>query len=178
MVDERALLRRAQAYDEKALAELYDEYAPLIYSYIYRRVQDAHLAEDLTSDVFLKTLEAIYAEQEWHTSFRAWIYRVAHNLVVDHYRKRPSTPVLSLEEQLVADLDVSESMETEGVALNQLQFAISQLTPEQQQVLVLRFGEQLKTKEVAEIMEKTVGSIEALQHRALDALRRLLKDVV
>ena len=78
VTNEQALLERARAYDEDALGELYDEYAPLIYAYLYRRVQDAHLAEDLTSEVFVRMLQAIQARQSWHTSFRGWLYRCLH----------------------------------------------------------------------------------------------------
>ncbi|NIR03623.1 MAG: sigma-70 family RNA polymerase sigma factor, partial [Gemmatimonadales bacterium] len=68
------------------LGELYDRYAPRVYAYVYRRVSDAQLAEDLTGDVFLRVLQAVKSERYWQTSFQAWLYRIAHNLVVDHYR--------------------------------------------------------------------------------------------
>ena len=88
MKNELSLLERAKLYDDAALAELYDRYAPRIYAYIYRRTSDAHLAEDLTGDAFVRVLQAIQSERFWHTSFQAWLYRIAHNLVVDHYRRQ------------------------------------------------------------------------------------------
>ena len=184
---ETVLLKRAQAYEEQAIAELYDHYAPRIYNYLYRRVHDAQLAEDLTSDVFVRVLQALQSEQFWHTSFRAWLYRIAHNQVIDHYRQQTRQqermPQLPLEEHLettnaenvIADpaADIDAQHDARNTARG-LEAALNRLTPEQQQVLVLRFGEQMKTKEVAEVMEKTDGAIEALQHRALAALRRML----
>ena len=175
MTKERTLLERARAYDEDALGELYDEYAPRIYAYLYRRVQDTQLAEDLTGEVFVRMLQAIQARKFWHTSFRGWLYRIAHNLVVDHFRKQPPAPAIELDEQLVADQDDPESAVAERLSHRRLRSAISQLTADQQQVLALRFGEQLTSREAGEVMGKSVSAIEALQHRGLAALRRVLK---
>jgi RNA polymerase sigma-70 factor (ECF subfamily) len=176
VTSEHTLLERARAYDVDALGELYDQYAPLIYAYLYRRVHDAQLAEDLTGEVFVRVLQAIQSEQFWHISFRGWLYRIAHNLLVDHYRKQPSVPMLALDEQLVAAQGDPDSALAEKLSRQDLLAAISQLTLAQQQVLVLRFGEQLAAREVAEIMGKSVGAVELLQHRALIALRRILKE--
>jgi len=172
VTDERTLLERARAYDEEALGKLYDEYAPLIYAYLYRRVQDAQMAEDLTGEVFVRMLQAIQSERFWHTSFRGWLYRIAHNLLVDHYRKQP--PTLTLDERLVADQDDLDSAVAERLSHQRLRSAISRLTSDQQQVLALRFGEQLTAREVGEVMGKSVSAIEALQHRGVAALRRIL----
>lgn len=184
---ETILLKRAQAYEEQAIAELYDHYAPCIYNYLYRRVHDAQLAEDLTSDVFVRVLQALQSEQFWHTSFQAWLYRIAHNQVIDYYRQQTRQQAhitqFPLEEHLEATdteesgADPADDMDTgydAGDAIYGLEAALNQLTPDQQQVLVLRFGEQMKVQEVAEVMHKTNGAIEALQHRALAALRRML----
>jgi RNA polymerase sigma-70 factor (ECF subfamily) len=176
VTSEHTLLERARAYDADALGELYDRYAPLIYAYLYRRVHDAQLAEDLTGEVFVRVLQAIQSEQFWHTSFRGWLYRIAHNLLVDYYRKQPPAPMLALDEQLVAAQGDPDSALAEKLSRQDLLAAISQLTPNQQQVLVLRFGEELAAREVAEVMGKSVGAVEVLQHRALTALRRILKE--
>ncbi|MDY7080107.1 MAG: sigma-70 family RNA polymerase sigma factor [Chloroflexota bacterium] len=175
MTDERTLLERAKQYDKAALGELYDRYAPRIYAYIYRRVGDVYLAEDLTGDVFVRVIQAIQAEHSWRTSFQAWLYRIAHNLVADHYRRQPPAPELELDEQLMAIEDDPISAATERLSQQSLCAIISRLTPDQQQVLALRFGAGMKAREVAEVMDKSVGAIEALQHRALAALRRVMK---
>jgi RNA polymerase sigma-70 factor (ECF subfamily) len=174
LTNERTLLERAKQYDEAALGELYDQYAPRIYAYIYRRVHDAHLAEDLTGDVFVRVMQAIQAGRIWHTSFRAWLYRIAHNLTVDHYRRQPAAAELELDEQMIADEDSLTSVVTRRLFNQRLRSAINRLTPDQQQVLVLRFGEEMTARETAEVMEKTVGAIEALQRRGLASLRRIL----
>jgi RNA polymerase sigma-70 factor (ECF subfamily) len=176
VTNERNLLERAKQYDEAALGELYDHYAPRIYAYIYRRVSDAHLAEDLTSDVFVRVMQAIQSERFWHTSFQAWLYRIAHNLVADHYRRQPSATELELDERLVAAEDDPVAAVAERFSHRRLRAAISRLTSDQQQVLALRFGEGMTAREVARVMDKSVGAIEALQHRALAALRRVLEE--
>lgn len=175
MADERVLLERAKGYDEAALGELYDLYAPRIYANIYRRVGDAHLAEDLTGDVFVRVLNAIQSEHFWETSFQAWLYRIAHNLVVDTYRRRPRENGLELDERLVGSEDDPLAAVAEKLSHQQLGVAIKRLTPDQQQVLSLRFGEGMTAREAAEIIGKTVSAVEALQHRALAALRRVLE---
>ncbi len=175
MTNERTLLERARQYDEAALGELYDRYAPRIYAYIYRRVGDAYLAEDLTGDVFVRMIQAVQAEHLWHTSFQAWLYRIAHNLVVDYYRRRPPVTELELDERLVAAEDDPASAVAERLSHRSLRAAISRLTSDQQQVLALRFGEGMKAREAAEVMNKSTGAIEALQHRALATLRRVLE---
>jgi RNA polymerase sigma-70 factor (ECF subfamily) len=174
--DQETLLKRARAYDEKAIGELYDQYAPLIYGYLYRRVHDAQVAEDLTGDVFVRMLQAIRAGQEWHTSFRGWLYRIAHNLVVDHFRKLPPVLPTAMPDDLAGHADNPDSVVAEQSQIQRLGLAIRSLTSDQQQVLALRFGEQLTAREVAQIMDKSVGAVEVQQHRALAALRRILGD--
>jgi len=172
--DESALLERARAYDPAALGELYDRYAAKMYAYIYRRVGDAVQAEDLTSELFLRVLQAVQNERAWRDSFVAWLYRIAHNLVVDTYRRRPP-PLVPLDDlPLESEADDPAEVLQEAADRSGLHAAIVQLTFDQQQVLALRFGEGLTAKETAVIMQKTIGAVEAMQHRALAALRRIL----
>lgn len=174
MTDEGSLLERAKAYDPQALAELYDRYAPKMYAYIYRRVGDVALAEDLAGELFLRVLRSIRGGQAWRDSFSAWLYRIAHNLVVDHYRRLPPQPVEPLAvsiEQVGDDPASVAEFVAEG---ERLRMAIRRLTPDQQQVLALRFGEGLTAVETARIMRKSTGAVEALQHRAVASLRRIL----
>ena len=175
MRDERALLERAGRYDEAALGELYDCYAPRIYAYVYRRVGCASLAEDLTGDVFVRVLQAIRSERLWRTSFRGWLYRIAHNVVVDHYRRQPQGVPVPLDAvQIAAGGDSLPELTQDALDRAWLRGAIRRLTPEQQHVLALRFGEGLTARETARVMRKSTGAVEALQRRALAALRRLL----
>jgi RNA polymerase sigma-70 factor (ECF subfamily) len=170
-----ALLVRARQYDEAALAELYDCHAPRVYAYVYRRVGDPHLAEDLVGDVFVRVVEAIHSKRPWHTSFRAWLYRIAHNVVVDHYRRPQPVLCASLDKGWPSGVEESPR-DPIGDTLDhqRLRAALHHLTQEQQQVLVLRFGEGLTIRETARVLHKTTGAVKALQHRAIIALRRIL----
>lgn len=172
------LLQRAKAYDPDALAAIYDAYEPRIYSYIFHRVGDPNAAQDLTAQVFLRMLEAIHNEQAWRSSFSGWLYRIAHNLVVDHYRHRGRTSQVSFEDSptLVAYTEEPERATERRLAAEQLRRAISQLTEEQAQVITLRFLEGLSITDVAAIIGKTEGAVKALQYRGVMALRRLLEE--
>lgn len=177
MTDDRTLLKRARANDPAALGGLYDRYAPKMYAYFYRRVGDAALAEDLTSELFLRFVKAIRNGTEWQHPFVGWLYRVAHNLVVDYYRDRTTFSSVQLSARAAAndDDDGNPVMVAEKTLMAEKLFqAVRQLTLGQQEVLVLRFGEGLTAREVGEILGKTTGAVEALQRRGLAGLRRIL----
>jgi RNA polymerase sigma-70 factor (ECF subfamily) len=173
--DETLLLERAREYDPEVLGEIYDGYSEKIYHYIHRYLGEARLAEDLTAEVFLKLLEAIKASQGPRTHLSAWLYRVAHNLVVDHFRRRPREESLPLEEELVAAPEHVTVVVEKKLAQQQLRAAISHLTTDQQQVIVLKFVEDLSNAEVGQVLGKTEGAVKSLQHRALDALQRIME---
>jgi len=173
--DERLLLERAKEYDPEALGEIYDGYSEKIYHYIYRYLGEARLAEDLTAEVFLKLLEAIKASKGPRTHLSAWLYRVAHNLVVDHFRRRPQGESLPLEEELVAAPEDVTVVVEKKLAQQQLRAAISHLTTDQQQVIVLKFVEGLSNAKVGQVLGKTEGAVKSLQHRALDALHGIME---
>ncbi len=150
------------------LGGIYDTHAPRIYRYIYHRLGNRALAEDLTSEVFVRFLRSGAAPD----NVAAFLYRIAHNLIVDYLRRNPT--VLSLDETMVAGqadpTDFAE-LEMEKVTLRR---AIARLTPEQQQVIVLKFVEELSNDDVARVLGKSSGAVKALQHRALQTLRDLL----
>ena len=171
-----ALLERARKYDLVALGAIYDRYSTRIYSYIYRRVGDANLAEDLTAAVFTKMLEAIRSAKPWRTSFSGWLYRIAHNIVVDHYRSWRKDSELPLEERLVANRGDPVQALDRTLTKERLRVAIRQLTDDQGSVILLKFVEGFSNAEVAGVLGKTEGAIKSLQHRALDALRRIMAD--
>lgn len=173
--DLKPLLDRAKQYDPGALAEIYDQYAPKIYNYIYYRVGDARLAEDLTASVFLNVLEAIQSNRAWRTSFSGWLYRIAHNVVVDQFRRRGKLRELPLDERLVSmEEDPYKNAEL-SLEVDSLKRAIRGLTSDQAEVIILKFIEDLTNAEVARIMGKTEGAIKSLQYRALASLRKKLK---
>jgi len=175
-IDDQELLERARHYDHDALAELYDRYAMRIYAYLYRRVGSAQIAEDLTSDVFVSMLEAIQARKPWKASFRAWLYRIAHNAVVDWYRSGGGQHLADLEESTVEAVIRAQDDGLDAWSREGLRNALVDLTEIQQQVLLLRFGEGLKVREIAEVLQKSTGAVEALQHRALATLRERLEE--
>lgn len=172
--DEQALLAKAKAFDQAALSELYDRYAAKIYSYIYYRVGDDKLAEDLTTSVFCKMLDAIKAGKAWQQSFSGWLYRIAHNAVVDNFRRNRHGPHLQLDERLVALDDDPVATVEQSISSEWVKNALHHLTDEQQEVINLKFFQELSNLEVAGIMGKTEGAIKSLQYRALAALRRHL----
>jgi RNA polymerase sigma-70 factor (ECF subfamily) len=175
--DDLQLLAAAFEYDERALSALYDRYEVKIYTYIYRRTGDQTLAEDLTGQVFLKMLEAIRNRKAWHSSFSGWLYRIAHNIVIDYYRQRDHQQHVSLDDEpSLPALDDNPVTATElKLDVERLRAAIARLTDEQAEVISLRFLEGYNISEVAEMMNKTEGSIKALQYRAVATLRQLLQ---
>lgn len=173
--DDASLLERVQDYDPAALAEIYDRYAGRIYYYIYYRLGDEALAEDLTGTVFTKMLEAIRASKSWNTSFSGWLYRIAHNLVVDHVRRaQQSAPAGYNPAATVADQDPARLVERR-IEEERLRQALQRLTYDQAQVIVLKFAEELSNAEIARVMGKTEGAVKSLQFRAVAALRRMLE---
>ncbi|MGQ9493039.1 MAG: sigma-70 family RNA polymerase sigma factor [Anaerolineae bacterium] len=171
--EETALLKRAREYDQAAIAEIYDRYSLRIYNYIYHRLGNALLAEDLTATVFLRMLEAIRSSRAWQTSFSGWLYRIAHNLVVDHFRAGHRDDV-SLDDWPVAFHEHPADVAERSLTQQRLRAAISQLTEEQSLVITLKFLEGMSNAEIAQLMGKSEGAIKSLQFRALAALRRLI----
>jgi RNA polymerase sigma-70 factor, ECF subfamily len=169
--EEKRLLKQAQNGDQAAFAALYQANVQKIYRYVYYRVNDAQLAEDLTGDVFIRAIEGLPRYQDTGTPFLAWLYRIAHARVVDHYRRQNRRPTESAidAQPLPMDVDMDERMLRRQVA-EALRGAIAGLTADQQQVIILRFIEGHRIDAVATQMGKKPNAIKALQHRALRAL--------
>lgn len=171
-----ALLERASRAEPGALAELYDQYVDRIYNYVYHRVGQAELAEDITGQVFMRMLEAIRGGRAWNTSFSGWLYRIAHNLVIDHYRRRQRASFVDIDDAAPIQSREGDPAQSTELQLDRerLRAALLLLTEEQAQVITLRFLEELSIAEVSEIMGKTDGAIKALQYRAVLALKRVM----
>lgn len=154
---------------------LYTQYESLIYSYIYRRTSDSVLSENLTSDVFLKMLEAIHEDRYWSSSFSGWLYRIAHNLVIDYYRSRDRHNDISLDEAPCTPDPANNPVQAAILAFDSqyLQNALRSLTDEQSQVISLLYLEGNSLEETAAMMGKTAGAIKALRHRGLETLRHV-----
>jgi RNA polymerase sigma-70 factor (ECF subfamily) len=171
---EADLIRRARELEESALSELYRRYADDIFRYIYYRVGDQTVAEDLTSEVFIRVLQGLPDFTFRGVPFSAWLYRIAHARVVDHFRRQKVRDHLPLDEQLPSAEQRPESAVELEEDYRTLLDAIRQLTEDQQQVLLLKFVEGYSNAEIAAILDKTEGAVKSLQHRALASLQRTL----
>src|SRR3954447_3527909 len=167
------LVARAQAGDRNALEELYLEHFDRIYSYLHMTVGNRHDAEDLTTQTFLRMLESIGKFRWGSAPFSAWLFRIAHNLAMDHFRSRrrwqpeeevpePAGAVESSAEEAAMKMLSSESMFD----------LIESLSDEQRQVLILKFVFDFSNQEAATVLDKTEGAIKSLQHRALASLQK------
>jgi RNA polymerase sigma-70 factor (ECF subfamily) len=173
---EQRLIAQAVRGDSDAFAALYRAHVQAIYRYIVHRVSDAQMAEDFTADVFTRALKSMSTYQDQGKPFLAWLYRIAHARVVDYYRRRGRRPdEAELDAQPIAVTDDVEGELLRGQAASALRTALSSLTDEQQQVIILRFIEGLNLEETAVSMGKNANAIKALQHRALRALASRLE---
>jgi RNA polymerase sigma-70 factor (ECF subfamily) len=172
----RGLVTRAQAGDRTALEELYLIHFDRIYSYLHVTVGNRHDAEDLTTQTFLRMLGSIEKFRWQSAPFSAWLFRIAHNLAMDHFR---ASRRVQLEEEVPEpEADESTSAETgalEAIGRRSMLDLIEDLSPEQQQVLTLKFVFNFANAEAAAILGKTEGAIKSLQHRALVSLQKQLE---
>jgi RNA polymerase sigma-70 factor (ECF subfamily) len=157
--------------DRAALAAAYDQYHLPIYRYIYRHVGEVETARDLAAETFRRLLVAVQQGHGPSENLKAWLYQAAHNLVIDYYRRQKHRAHLPLTEELVDGNDDPVSSAELQLSAGQVRAALQRLTPEQRQVIVLKYLEGLDNAEVAAILDKPVGAVKSLQHRALVALR-------
>lgn len=171
---ELELIERAKAYDHAALQQIYEQHSPGIFRYIYYRIGDYEMAEDLRAEVFVKMLEGLesFTYKGWGIS--AWLYRIAHDRVVDHLRRLKRRPQAPLLETYVDPTDGPDDLSLAQLDHEELRAALAKLTEEQAEVLLLRFVADRSLKEVALITGRTEGAIKSLQHRALQTLGRLM----
>jgi RNA polymerase sigma-70 factor (ECF subfamily) len=171
---EKDLLKRARNFDIETLGLIYDQYNAAIYRYAYRLLGTAEQAEDCVAETFSRFLKALKAGGGPSTHLRAYLYRVAHNWITDQYRRQPP-PTLPLDtdryidDQPNPDQEMSQILERE-----QIRDALKLLTPDQRQVIILKYLEGWSNKEVAEALNKPVGAVKSLQHRAIASLQRIL----
>jgi RNA polymerase sigma-70 factor (ECF subfamily) len=169
----RRLVERAQQGDRAALEELYLIHFDRIYSYLHMSVGNKHDAEDLTTQTFLKMLESINRFRWQSAPFSAWLFRIAHNLAMDHFRaRRRWQPEEEVPEPLGSEEPSAELEAMQSIGRQSMMELIERLSPEQQQVLTLKFVFNFANADVATILEKTEGAIKSLQHRALASLQK------
>jgi RNA polymerase sigma-70 factor (ECF subfamily) len=172
----RALVDQAQKGDRDALEELYLIHFDRIYSYLHVSVGNRHDAEDLTTQTFLKMLESI-GKFRWQSApFSAWLFRIAHNLAMDHFRAaRRWQPEEEVPEPEPDESTSAEAGALEAIGRKTMLELIEELSPEQQQVLTLKFVFNFANADAATILGKTEGAIKSLQHRALVSLQKQLE---
>jgi RNA polymerase sigma-70 factor, ECF subfamily len=171
----RRLVDRAQQGDRDALEDLYLIHFDRIYSYLHMSVGNRHDAEDLTTQVFLKMLESI-GKFRWRSApFSAWLFRIAHNLAMDHFRATKRwQPEENVPEPEPPTESAAEEEALESIGRQSMLELIENLSHEQQQVLTLKFVFNFSNADAATILDKTEGAIKSLQHRALASLQRQL----
>ena len=170
---ESELISLATDGDSAAFGALYEKYIEQIYNYIYYRTSNGKDAEDLCSRVFVRALKHIERYEDRGYPFSAWLYRIAHNLVVNWYRDRDRTDEISLTDHYpppVMDGSVEGKIETRDER-DQLMKVIEKLPEDRQELLILKHVEGLTNLEIGEIMDRTEGAIKALYHRTLESLR-------
>lgn len=172
---EQELIRKVQNGDKEAFGKLYLTYLDRIYRYVFFRVnQEKPIAEDLTESIFVKALQHIEKFTSDKGTFQAWLYRIAHNTLLDHYktykvtvRVEENTAAVQMIETLEEEIDTRQKMDT-------VLKAMKQLTDEQQEVISLRFIEGLSPKEISFIVNKHEDAVRAIQYRGLQTLKKLV----
>ena len=175
--DEEQLLHEARNGSAPAFGCIYEAYAGQVFRYLFAHVDDRLDAEDLTEEVFLRTWQALPGYRERGLPFRAYLFRIAHNALIDHYRKaRRQQPVVNIEDEQVQDHlpDPAQALHA-SLERKDVRRVLDQLPPDYRIVLDLRFLAELSPDETAQVMERSAGAVRVLQHRALTALRRLIE---
>jgi RNA polymerase sigma-70 factor (ECF subfamily) len=165
---------RAQRGNPEATGALYTRYHQNIYRFLYYRTGDPQIAEDLTSDVFLKMVQALPSYRLDSTPFQAWLFQIARNLAIDHYRRATTHPVAFLSENLNSlEMDLDSTIEF-NLTCRGLADALARLDENQRDVVLLRFIQGMPIAEAASVLHKSEDAIKALQRRGLAALRVML----
>ncbi len=173
---DKALVKLA-AEDKDAFGELYERYLPKIYNYIFYRTGNTQDAEDLTAKVFFRAMSHIGNYVDKGVPFQAWLYRIAHNLVANWHRDQGRRKIIALDDYVAHSLksDAPDRLSEELEEQRQLIEAVRRLPEDRQQLLLLKFIEQMSNAEIGEIMGRTEGAIKSLYHRTLLALREELQ---
>ena len=171
------VVRRAQEGDRTAFAELYETYYDRIYRYVSFKCGSRTEAEDLTGDVFLKMLESVHKYRFQGYPFTSWLYRIAHNVVVDNFRRKGRRPTVPLENALHAAESADSDMEKWAQiswTMAEVVEAMDDLTDLQREAIALRFAAGLSIAETAKAMDRKENAVKALQHAGIRKLRRAL----
>jgi RNA polymerase sigma-70 factor (ECF subfamily) len=168
------LISRAQDGDKTVISALYERYREGIFRFLYYRVGDVHVAEDLTSEVFLRMIRAIGGYRPRGIAFDAWLFQIARNQAIDYFRKQQREQNVALEDELLISGEGVEKMMDGHFNSERLAQALRHLNESQRDVIVLRFVNEMPISQVAQTLHKSEDSVKALQRRGLIALREIL----
>ncbi|MFV1948704.1 MAG: RNA polymerase sigma factor [Anaerolineales bacterium] len=168
------LLKRARTLDQNALVEIYDLYSDPLFAYAYKHLGDFQATEELVSETFFRFLGALERGGGPKEHLKAYLYRITHNLITDRFRRQPPPSLELDEERLPDDKPGPASVFSSHQDADRVRQALRLITADQRQVIVLKFLEGWSGGEIAQVMEKSLGAVKALQHRGLAALERIL----
>ena len=174
MLNEEYLVQQAVNGNQSAFTQLYDEHFDRIYRYVYFRVNSRAEAEDLTQEVFIKALGAIGSYKQRKVPFASWLFRIAHNQIIDYVRKQSKQKRASLDEAAEVSVEDPVTMAEQKFEIDELTAAVKKLPSAQQEVISLRFIAGLPIAEVAKTLGKSEGTVKALQFNGTASLRKIL----
>lgn len=173
---EKSIIESAVRGESSAFGMLYDHYHPKIYRFVLVKVSCREEAEDLTHQVFLHAWQNIQNYRNFGFPFSSWLYRIARNQVIDHYRTHKNTLAIDeVNSDLFPDTADSGASAEQNLRLDAVRAALATLKSEYQDVIIMRFIEELSLKETAAAIKKSEGAVKLIQHRALKQLRSLLE---
>ena len=176
-MEEELLIKKAQDGDSQAFGQIYDFYLPKIYRFVFIKVSNRGEAEDLTQEIFLSAWQNIKGFQFQGFSISSWLYRIAYNEVIDFYRTRKQHETIeALPEDILAELPKTDQNLDRALEIKKIKIVIQKLESDQQNVLIMKFVDELSNKEIAQVLDKSEGAIRVIQHRALKQLKSYLDE--
>jgi RNA polymerase sigma-70 factor (ECF subfamily) len=174
---EKKLIQDAVRGKSSAFGDLYDHYQPMIYRFVAVKVGRREEAEDITHQVFLSAWQNIKTYEHRGHPFSSWLYQIARNQVIDHYRaKRNDTPLDAVDPEAFATMASAEFEMPTKLEMETVRRALATMKPDYQDVIIMRFIEDLPIRETADALDKSEGAIKLMQHRAIKELKRILKE--
>lgn len=172
--EEKKYIKEAQAGNQGSFGVIYDHYVPQIYRFVFFKVSVKQVAEDLTHEIFLSAWQNIKNYKQKQYAISSWLYQIARNKVIDHYRTDKKNISIDTEDfsEETLGFKEQESLDT-PFAIKKVKSLIKFLKPEYQDVLIMRYVEDLDHKEIASALNKSEGAIRLIQHRAINALKEL-----
>ncbi|MDI6734360.1 MAG: sigma-70 family RNA polymerase sigma factor [Patescibacteria group bacterium] len=175
MKDETEIIKKAINGENAAFGRLYDEYLPRIYRFVLLKTGRKADAEDLTHQIFMNAWQNISRYEFRGFPFSSWLYRIANNAVIDYYRTWKNFKPIEAAEEILTESSDNERFD-EQMDLKIIKTAINKLEPDQQNVLIMKFVDDLSNKEIAEALEKSEGAVRVIQHRALKQLKNIVNN--